>query len=163
MRTRGAMGGCLVSWRAAPECPGATGLEPLKRPWRARPSGAKAKSSQGGQRFDIARLDRRAAPDTKARRRIPVGTDVIGDLFLFEQIRDRFRKGGLGARRKRRDRRIDHFEADAGVRPDLWVRARKSTQGVRSTQSASAFALASARAMSASRPPSDFAHFSASI
>jgi hypothetical protein len=45
---------------------------------------AKAKSSQGCQRLDISRLDRRAAPDAQARRGIAIGADVVGDAFLFE-------------------------------------------------------------------------------
>src|SRR5450631_138498 len=73
------------------------------------------------QRLDIARLDGRAAPDTKAGRRIPVGADVKGGLFLFEQTFKRFREGGLARMWKRRDGRVDNLEADACIRPDPWI------------------------------------------
>ena len=52
------------------------------------------------QRLYILRLDRRAAPDAKAGRRIAIGANIIGDFFFFEQACERFRKGSLGIRRE---------------------------------------------------------------
>src|SRR5437879_1303475 len=37
------------------------------------------------ERFHIARLDGRAAPDAQPRRRIAVGIDVVGHAFLLER------------------------------------------------------------------------------
>src|SRR5690348_7397305 len=39
----------------------------------------------GRERLDVGRLDGRAAPDTQARRRIAVMTEVETGTFLFEQ------------------------------------------------------------------------------
>ena len=40
------------------------------------------------QRLYILRVDRRAAPDPKAGRRIAIGADIKGDFFFFEQARE---------------------------------------------------------------------------
>jgi len=40
------------------------------------------------QRLYILRVDRRAAPDPKAGRRIAMGADIKGDFFFFEQARE---------------------------------------------------------------------------
>jgi len=40
------------------------------------------------QRLYILRVDRRAAPDPKAGRRIAIGADIISDFFFFEQARE---------------------------------------------------------------------------
>ena len=40
------------------------------------------------QRLYILRVDRRAAPDPKAGRRIAMGADIKGDYFFFEQARE---------------------------------------------------------------------------
>ena len=48
-----------------------------------------------GQRLDVGGLDRRAAPDAQARRRVAIGADVVGDLLLFEQRRPALGEGGL--------------------------------------------------------------------
>ena len=97
------------------------------------------------QRFDIVSLDGRAAPDAQARRRIAIGTDVVGDAFLFEQRRSLWRTRPAPSAEPATAgsttfRQTVVFERTPGRA------ARKSIHGVRSTQSASTCVLASARA-----------------
>src|SRR5271170_7862066 len=59
---------------------------------------------------DVRRLDRGAAPDAQARRRVAIGADVEGDLFLLEQTREALGKRGLRVGRERGDLRVDHLQ-----------------------------------------------------
>ena len=64
-------------------------------------------------------LDRGAAPDAQAGRRVAIGADVERDLLLFEQARKALGERRLGVGGQRGHVRIDHFQADAGVRARL--------------------------------------------
>ena len=54
---------------------------------------------------DVRRLDRGAAPDAQARRRVAIGADVECDLFLLEQTREALGERGLRVGRQRGDLR----------------------------------------------------------
>ena len=113
-------------------------------------SWAKAQSSQCVSASTSARLDRRAAPDAQAGRRVAIGADVEGDLLLFEQARRApWRRPPARRPAARRPRGSTTFRQTLVFERVAGPRARKSTQGVLATQSAIALALASARAISA--------------
>jgi len=56
--------------------------------WRDRPSLLRRRIEPRRQRLYILRVDRRAAPDPKAGRRIAIGADIKGDFLFFEQARE---------------------------------------------------------------------------
>ena len=120
---------------------------------------AKAQSSHGVSASRSAGLDRGAAPDAQARRRVAIGADVVGDALLLQRGGDLLRERRLRVGRQRRNRGIDDLEAHRGVRADRRVarRGSRSTACARPSR-AIALGLASARAISALRPPTDFAH-----
>ena len=85
---------------------------------------AKAQSSQGVSASTSARLDRRAAPDAQARRRVAIGADVVGDAFLLQRRGDALGESRLrvgGERRAPPDRRPSGrprcWSASPGRRP----------------------------------------------
>ena len=103
----------------------------------------------GQQRLDVGGLDRRAAPDAQARRRVAIGADVVGHALLFQQRRQLLRRLGLLLRRQRREPGRDDLQADRGAgagRRILGQEARPSR--VRATQAATAARLASLTARS---------------
>src|SRR5581483_506253 len=90
--------------------------DPFSRCFRQRGFGlGKGPVEPCGERLDVALLDGRAAPDAKARRRIAVVCDVVGDAVLFEPRGERFDEIPLPFRRQFRDRGVDHLHADRGV------------------------------------------------
>ena len=125
---------------------------------------AKAQSSQGVSASTSARLDRRAAPDAQARRRVAIGADVVSRRLPSPAARrSSWRTSACASAGSAVTPRIDDLQADRGVGADRRdPRPGSRPSGVFATQSASALALASARAISAVRPPIDFAQFSAS-
>ena len=58
------------------------------------------------ERLEVGRLDRRAAPQPEARRRVAVAGDVVGDALGLEPRGQPLDEAGLARRRQRRNRRI---------------------------------------------------------
>ena len=73
----------------------------------------------GTERGDIGGVDRRAAPDAKAGRRIAVVAEVVTRAFLLHERSEALRERRLRIGRKRRDRRIDDLEAHRRVGADF--------------------------------------------
>ena len=72
------------------------------------------------ERFDVGGVDRRAAPDAKARRRVAIAGDVVGRAFRLEQARRSALMKSASAPSTR--------QADAGLRTDRRSCARWPSQ-----------------------------------
>src|SRR5271165_2275585 len=111
MRTRGAMGNPRMRRRFGRD------LRRKGRKEGAQPARARATTSgrlgelhlldrkgvvePGGQRLDVVGLDGRPAPYAQARRRVAIGADVVGDLLLFQEARERLGERALPVQRQR--------------------------------------------------------------
>src|SRR6202453_4510322 len=72
-----------------------------------------------GQRLDIGRFARRAAPDAQAGRRVAVSADIQRNPFLLKEAREPLGESSLGVGRQSRDRGVHDLETDARVRTRL--------------------------------------------
>src|SRR5256885_661535 len=66
------------------------------------------------EHLDVGGIDRRPAPDSKARRRVAVGSDVVGRVLALEQLADGLLPGAIGLFVGA----IGELQADRGVRSD---------------------------------------------
>src|SRR5580692_8037685 len=136
MRTLGVMGGLQtlpLEGRWPRERPGG-GFSTRWRWWRQTPTpdpspqgggalGRREFGSEGGegpvepgrQRAQVVGVDRGAAPDAQARRRIAVAADVERDALLLQQRGEALGEVRLGVVGQGGDLRRDHLQADRGV------------------------------------------------
>src|SRR5450830_1079456 len=105
-----------VCWSSSPPARGGRKIVALRR-LRQRGFGlSEGPVEPGRERLDVARFRRRPAPDAQARRRVAVIGDVVGDAFLLQQAGERLGERRLIVGRQPRYHRIDHLQADRGVR-----------------------------------------------
>ena len=84
-----------------------------------------------GESLDVARFDRRAAPDAQARRSVAVVGDVVAGAFLLDRGREVLGEGRLRLDGKPGDRRID----DASGTPRCWSGSPAPWREIRPTAS----------------------------